>query len=172
MDIGALLLLFALLLLIALFVSWPFLEHTTVDAFGEEQTTSVLLTEKDRIMSALQELDFDHTLGKIPAEEYPIQRSNLLQRGADILRQLDDFTPTPSPRGRWDSAETRVETAVTAHRADEAVAHESPTDEDIEALIARKRGSLKDKVTGFCPQCGRPLLRSDSFCPQCGYALK
>jgi len=203
MDIGALFLLLALLILVALFVSRPFLEQQPAAALQEEHAASSLLAERDRILTALQELDFDHVLGKIPAEDYPVQRSSLLQRGAAILRQLDALTTSTalsassslfakhpseaSASGRGESAEDRLEAAVVARRADAAIelgSAKEAADEDVEALIAKRRASLKDKaagafvvsgafvVAGFCPKCGRPLLSSDSFCPQCGYALK
>ena len=43
------------------------------------------------MLTALSELDFDYTLGKIPEEDYPVQRTVLLQKGAGLLRQLDDL---------------------------------------------------------------------------------
>ena len=176
MDIGALFLLLALLILIALFVSRPFLERQPAATLQEEHAASSLLAERDRILTALQELDFDHALGKIPAEDYPLQRSSLLHRGAAILRQMDALTPSPSPAsGRGESAKERLETAIATRRADaaeEPASAKETTDEDLEALIAKRRASLKDKAAGFCPKCGRPILSTDSFCPQCGYALK
>jgi len=176
MDIGALFLLLALLILVALFVSRPFLERQPAAILQEEHVTSPLLAERDRILTALQELDFDYALGKIPAEEYPLQRNGLLQRGAAILRQLDVLTPSSSPiNGRGESEEDRLEAAIAARRVDAAARSDSAkeaTDEDVEALIAKRRASRKDKAAGFCPKCGRPILSSDSFCPQCGYALK
>ncbi len=191
MDIGALFLLLALLILVALFVSRPFLERQPTASLQEEHVTSSLLAERDRILTALQELDFDHALGKIPAEDYPIQRSSLLQRGAGILRQLDALTtstalsagsspfakhPSGAPAsGQGESAEECLEAAVATCRADataESASAKEAMDEDLEALIAKRRTSLKDKAAGFCPKCGRPILSSDSFCPQCGYALK
>jgi hypothetical protein len=184
MDIGALFLLLALLILVALFVLRPFLERQPADALQEEHVTSSLLAERDRILTALQELDFDHALGKIPAEDYPLQRSSLLHRGAAILRQLDALTTStalsagssPSPAsGRGESAKERLEKAIATRRADAAEKPASAietTDEDLEALIAKRRASLKDKAAGFCPKCGRPIMSTDSFCPQCGYALK
>jgi len=183
MDIGALFLLLALLILVALFVSRPFLERQPAASLQEEHVTSSLLAERDRILTALQELDFDHALGKIPAEDYPLQRNILLQRGAAILRQLDALTPSPFAKhpggapasGRGESAEERLEATVATRRADaaeEPASAKETTDEDLEALIAKRRASLKDKAAGFCPKCGRPNLSTDSFCPQCGYALK
>jgi hypothetical protein len=176
MDIGALFLLLALLILIALFVSRPFLERQPAATLQEEHAAMSLLAERDRILTALQELDFDHALGKIPAEDYPLQRSSLLHRGAAILRQLDALTPSPSPAsGRGESAKERLEKAIATRRADTAekpASAKETTDEDLEALIAKRRASLKDKAAGFCPKCGRPIMSTDSFCPQCGYALK
>jgi hypothetical protein len=191
MDIGAFFLLLALLMLIAVFVSRPFLERQPAATLQEEHAASSLLAERDRILTALQELDFDHGLGKIPAEDYPLQRSSLLQRGAAILRQLDALTtstalsagsspfakhPSGAPAsGRGESTKERLGTAIATRRADaaeEPASAKETTDEDLEALIAKRRASLKDKAAGFCPKCGRPNLSTDSFCPQCGYALK
>ncbi|MBU2610096.1 MAG: zinc ribbon domain-containing protein [Chloroflexi bacterium] len=155
MDIGVIFLLLALLVLIALFVARPFMQRAPAPQVEETHVVSELLAERDRILNALQEIDFDNTLGKIPAEDYPVQRTNLLQRGAAILRQLDVLSPLTSPVG------------VTGEEEDKEA-----TDEDLEALIAKRRAGLKDKSAGFCPKCGRPILISDSFCPQCGYALK
>jgi RNA polymerase-binding transcription factor DksA len=172
MDIGALFLLLALLILIALFVSRPFFVRQPAATLQEEHIASTLLAERDRILNALQELDFDYALGKIPAEDYPAQRGSLLQRGAAILRQLDALSPISGPE---ESAEDRLEADIASRRADAAVKSASvqaATDEDLEALIAKRRAVLKDKAAGFCPKCGHPILSSDSFCPQCGYALK
>jgi hypothetical protein len=189
MDIGALFLLLALLLLVALFVARPFLEPRAAAGAQDDLLASPLLTERDRVLTALQELDFDHTLGKIPAEEYPAQRASLLQHGADILRQLDELpSPARSHTGVLregagsdvKSAEARLAAAIASRRAEAAPPASSgeSLNEDVEALIAKRRAGLKDKasgafvVAGFCPQCGHPILGSDSFCPQCGYALK
>ena len=40
------------------------------------------------LLNALQELDFDHGLGKIPVEDYQPQRTLLLQRAANICDTL------------------------------------------------------------------------------------
>ncbi len=155
MDIGVIFLLLALLILIALFVTRPFMLRTPAAQVDDAHVVSALLAERDRILNALQEIDFDYTLGKIPAEDYPAQRAKLLQRGAAILRQLDAISPLSSPLGVRGEGEDK-----------------EATDEDLEALIAKRRAGLKDKAAGFCPKCGRPIFSSDSFCPQCGYALK
>ena len=93
MDIGSIFLILALLILVALFISRPFFESPPVKTEGltiqEEHDYSSLMAERDRILNALQELDFDHVLGKIPDEDYPPQRALLLQKGTEVLKQLD-----------------------------------------------------------------------------------
>jgi len=137
---------------------------------AESSEVSALKAERDRVINSLQELDFDHTLGKIPAEDYPGQRALLLQKGADVLRKLDELAPAPSSAL---NAVSRIEKATTAGRADSA--SKSPaaadSDDEIESMIAARRKEHKSKSAGFCPKCGKPVLVSDKFCPSCGKSL-
>lgn len=166
MEIGTIFLLLLVVILIALFVSQPFVGRIKrVSNKGQE--LSALLAEQDRILAALQELDFDQLLGKIPAEEYPVQRQELLARGADILRRLDEFQGA-----KPGSPEERIEASVASRRADAAAKRAALSDEELEELIAKRRAARKEKAGGFCPQCGKPVLLSDRFCPSCGKTLK
>ena len=183
MDLGSIFLILALLMLVALFIGRPFFEKQKAvrkrsQISGEDHEHSALLAERDRVLTALQELDFDHVLGKIPEEDYPLQRTLLLQQGADVLRKLDALEPEPQPA----DAEARLEAAIAARRADlQAVAVGSGNgrsrgvstavaspDDDLEVLLATRRRERKEKATGFCPKCGAPLQKSDRFCPRCG----
>ena len=170
MDIGAIFLLLALLILIALFVISPFMTRSPGHS-PEEHALSSLLAENERILDALQELDFDNTLGKIPAEDYPVMRRGLMQQGIAILRKLDETQPTDSNQ----DPESRLESAVAAHQRESSM-QPSPdsteADEDLEARIARHRSARKSKSAGFCTRCGNPVLLSDIFCPKCGRSLR
>ena len=74
MDLGSIFLIIALLMLVALYVAQPLVKRKSKIVSEEEQQRSALLAERDRILDALQELDFDHQLGKVPAKDYPGQR--------------------------------------------------------------------------------------------------
>src|SRR5687768_11424657 len=76
---------------VALFLYAPFLERRARRVSAEEHELSALLAERERAVNALQELDFDYKLGKVPEEDYPTQRLNLLQKGAEILKRLDEL---------------------------------------------------------------------------------
>lgn len=193
MEIGSLLLILALLMAVAWFIARPLFDRKTamVSALPDQQDheVSALMAERDRILDALQELDFDHALGKIPEEDYPIQRAALLQRGAATLRLIDELTEQASEA----DLESRIEAAVMARRTDGAqlavqsgdgnldeLGESAPSpatvgvleaDDEVEAILASRRRARQDKLSGFCPQCGRPVQKSDRFCPRCGKSL-
>ena len=182
MDIGSVLLLLALLVLIGLFIARPLLNPETVNATPEadqkEHELSTLLAERDRVLTALEELDFDNALGKIPSEDYAGQRARFVAQGADVLRQLDELNGDTSE----DEIERRIEEAIAARRITTSTAAETEAmpqpqpvlvdaDDEVEVQLAARRRSRQDKSAGFCPQCGRPVQQSDQFCPKCGNAL-
>lgn len=180
MELGAIFLILALLVLVGLFVSRPFMEsRRSFSISAEEHELSSLMAERDSLITALQELDFDHVLGKIPAEDYPNMRTALLGHAADVLRRIDEIEPQKNAAS---DAESRVEAAIAARRADASVAKlpdSAPSlvpmydeDDDLEDLIAARRAQRKEKSGGFCPNCGKPVLRSDRFCPSCGKAIR
>ena len=73
MELPALFTLLIVLLLVMYYVSRPLFSRTR-GARRDAPTHSHLLADRDRVLSAIQELDFDHTLGKIPADNYLSQR--------------------------------------------------------------------------------------------------
>jgi hypothetical protein len=168
MEITAILVSLALLILIAVYLYAPFVQGRARSVTEEEHELSALLAERDRVINSLQELDFDFKLGKIPAEDYPAQRASLLQTGADIMRKIDSIAPEPASAQDVDA---RIEKAIAARRADAPVATLEVSDDDIESMIAGRRKSRREKSSGFCPKCGKPVMVSDRFCPSCGKSL-
>jgi zinc-ribbon domain len=186
MDLGSIFLILGLLVLVALFIGRPFLEPSSVEMTQEEHEHSSLLAERDRVLNALMELDFDHTLGKIPEEDFPVQRAALMEYGVQVLKNLDAFQTGPV---RTD-VENRLEAAIASRRADAArglqpagnpAAGAQPVlnggpgrslalqpDDDLEAVIASRRRERPEIAGGFCPGCGRPVQKTDRFCPKCG----
>src|SRR5512134_4174506 len=98
---------------IGLYLYAPFLERRARRVTAEEHELSALLAERERTLSALQELDFDYKLGKVPEEDYPIQRTNLLQKGAAVLKRIDELTLPPARSGR----EAEIEHAIASRRS-------------------------------------------------------
>jgi rubrerythrin len=164
MELGSIFLVLAVLMIIGMYLYAPFIERTNYVDIREDHEISGLKAERDRVINTLQELDFDFKLGKIPAEEYPEQRNLLLQKGAEVLRQLDILSSTAplSPN----TEEARIEKAV-ASKTNSPIKN----DDEIEAQIAQHRKQMIGKSSGFCPKCGKPVLVTDRFCPSCGKSL-
>lgn len=161
MQLVAILFSLGILLFIALYLYAPFLERRARRVTAEEHEVSSLLAERERVLTALQELEFDNNLGKVPEEDYPAQRAALVQKGAEVLRRLDELAPKKD--------DDPIERAVQARRKKQS----APTvsDDDIESLVSKRRQSRRTKSAGFCPKCGRSVLAADKFCPSCGKAL-
>jgi len=103
MELTAIFFSLAVLILVCMFRYAPFMEKRCRPVTEEEHDLSALMAERDRVINSLQELDFDFKLGKIPDEDYPVQRASLLQKGADILRKIDSLASSlPSERGAGD----------------------------------------------------------------------
>ena len=150
---------------VALYLYAPFLERRARRVSAEEHELSTLLAERERAVNALQELDFDHKLGKVPEEDYPTQRLNLLQKGAEILKRIDELT-LPRPLS---SEDVHIEQAIASRHTQAAAS--SLTDDELESLILKRRKGRITKTAGFCPNCGKAVMVSDKFCPSCGKVL-
>ncbi|HEX2697150.1 MAG TPA: zinc ribbon domain-containing protein [Anaerolineales bacterium] len=159
MDLGAILLLIALLSGVGFYLAAPLLNQRVRRSTEETQETSSLMAERERVINALQELDFDFKLGKIPEEDYPTQRAELLQKGAEVLKKLDTIALISAPSQALEQRDDRNQAL-------------SLSDDEIESMLAARRKARKTTSVGFCPKCGKPVLATDHFCPNCGKALK
>ena len=177
MDIGSIFLILALLVPVVIYLSRPLLETSPTMDGHSDQDISALLARRDQVVAAIQDLDDDYNLGKVPEDTYPLQRSALLENGAVILRQIDAYQlsdPNPAPEDRLEAAIvarrlTLETTSVPAKKNGNAVP--PVPDDELEQLIASRRRTMSEKASGFCPKCGRPVHASDRFCPKCGATL-
>lgn len=168
MELTAIFFSLAVLILVGMYLYAPFMDRRARNVTEEEHELSALMAERDRVINSLQELDFDFKLGKVPEEDYPAQRASLLQKGAEVLKQIDTLAPQLTSA---QDTEARLEKAIAARRADAAVATTEVSDDDLEAMIAARRKGRREKSAGFCPRCGKPVMVTDRFCPACGKSL-
>jgi hypothetical protein len=169
--ISSLLLLLIVIVLILLFVTRPLTSRWRTEVEGN-QVLSTLLAEHDRVLNSLKELDFDYSLGKIPAEAYPVQRAYLVQQGAELLREIDRLAPAlEAVPSLASNRKDQVEAILFARRTRQATSAVTGEDE-VENFVAKRRKIRTVKSGMFCSQCGRPLSNSEHFCPNCGHPIQ
>jgi hypothetical protein len=135
--------------MVGAYIARPLLREREVEVSEKRQELSVLEAERDRILSALQELELDSTMGKIPPDDYQASRQEWMVRGARVLRQIDEIT-----------------LSAPLHMAERRSDREMEM--ELESAVARLRGEQGEAVGGFCGQCGEPLVAGDRFCSHCG----
>ncbi|OGO48150.1 MAG: hypothetical protein A2Z30_08030 [Chloroflexi bacterium RBG_16_64_43] len=168
MDVAALLTALAVLILVAIFLAQPLLGQRP-GAPGRAAGVSSWEAEVDRTIETLRELDFDRALGKIPEDEYPVRRQELVAQGADQLRRLDEARGTTgrAPGGR----EQALEREIAVRRAPRAE-RDAALEDEIRARRVLPAPNGATRKAGFCPACGTPVQVGDKFCPHCGTALR
>ncbi len=159
MEAGAILLLAAVVLGVLFFILRPFFGlgyhgEQEADFSVAEHQRSALLAERDRLITALAELDFDNRLKKIPTEDYALTRSDLLHETARVLRKLDEMEGLPYPE-------------MGSSPADEPLG-----EIEIERLLAERRKAQAASSSRLkCLACGAEVTGADKFCGSCGARL-
>jgi zinc ribbon protein len=145
MDAVSILFAVGLAVLVGVFIAGPLLGDSRDRAPGADDITSAWRAERESLLTALRELDFDQATGKVADEDYAPQRAALVTRGVAILQQLDALAEKPA-----DSVEAQLETAVR---------------------VVRARLSGMESTRLACPRCGAPHQANDRFCAKCGAPL-
>jgi hypothetical protein len=156
MTLGSAFLIIALFLFVVAFVARPLTTGAGLHVTEAERHLSELLAARDHTLSSLADLEMDKLLEKIPPEDYDVERAELLQEGADILREIDVLA------GEGISEAAAVIDAQTDPPDTEAA---------LEAAVARLRSPGEKPSGKFCPQCGKPVVANDRFCSHCGTEL-
>jgi hypothetical protein len=152
-----------MLILTAAFIARP-LAAGEGRAVGEsERRLSALAAKQDQILAFLGELDADFAMGKILPEDHRQQRSEWLTRGAGVLKEIDELRAVPERS----ALEAHLEEEVARLRAGLGGETTSDPEARLESEVAHLRGKL-GATSGFCGNCGRPLISGDRFCSHCG----
>lgn len=145
MDLASVLVVAAMFVLAAAFISRPLARGEGRAVDEGERRLSALYAEHDQILSLLYELDADHAMGKILPEDYRRQRAERLARGAEVLKEIDSF----------------------GGMAAAPVGPDGDLEAQLEREVSRIRQTLGSEAS-YCGQCGNGLTAGDRFCSRCG----
>jgi hypothetical protein len=124
-------LVFFLLLLsgVAVLVAMPLLRReseTGAESLHIQKQRERLLAYYERVLTNLRDLDEDHATGKMPDEDYAVEREDWMQRGIEVLKTLD----------------TLDEHSVIPESIHDEAAVDEAIDDAIEAAIAARRKAM------------------------------
>ena len=163
MEIGAILFSLAMILLVAAYVLQPFAKSERGVHRDINRRLSALQAERDRVLDSIQEMDTDHSMGKVDQEDYRRQRLALTLEGAEILRKIDELQTAPGTeldRKTQETKEMELEAAV-AHRRGISSLASSPLTK-----------SNSNSGEGSCRECGEGISHGDRYCANCGVTLE
>jgi uncharacterized protein involved in exopolysaccharide biosynthesis len=156
MDLGSLFVILAVFAVAAAFIARPLVERHGSDISSDERRISALKAERDQVLDSILEAEMDQVMGKLSPEDFQSQRTALVGRGAQLLKEL---------------AELEGEGGDLRPGFEEARPVEGEAEWDLEEEVKRLRRSAAPADDGFCGRCGKPVLSSDRFCTHCGASL-
>ena len=171
MSIAALLIGLALLILTIPFVAGPIINERREKKFlTDEPEEEEMQTRYQQILLALRDLDFDHQLGVVSDEDYPVLRAQLLAEAAQARTAVELDT------AEKETLDAQIEAAILARRSPAAKTAATGN------LTCRHCGEPLDagdkfcaicgaQTADFCPQCDRRIDPDDKFCAGCGLNL-
>ena len=153
MEIGAILFSLAMILLVAAYVLQPLSSSERSGYRDTSRELSALQAERDRVLDSIQEIEMDHSMGKVSEEDYQHQRGSLVLEGAGILRHIDELQSDGAP----DESAMELEAAVAQLRGKSSVSGSQRNE---------------DEANPECPTCGQSNYHGDRFCSNCGATLE
>lgn len=94
MEAGSILFGLAMVILVGAYLAGPLSVPSQRRIGGADGELSTLISERERLLDAILELDADLGLGKLGDESYQQQRRALALQGAQVLRRLDELQGT------------------------------------------------------------------------------
>lgn len=149
MDLGSILIGMSLAIVVAAYIVKPLIQHEGHLVTEVDRHLSELQAERDRVLSRIQELDMDFTMGKLLEADYHFLRDELVLRGAQVLKELEAEAGT-------DIADSQV----------------ARLEDEIEASVANIRTKGDPEAIEFCTSCGERLQPGDRFCTHCGTLVR
>ncbi len=161
------------------YVLWPLLSRAAPDVPIEDDRLTELISRKDGVLVAIKDLEFDHQVGKLSAEDYERFNARLRQQAIGYLQQIDKLAPQSAHLD--ETLEVEIARLRKTRTAPVAVNGKSapvatPAAAQVAAPAASTAPALAPAVAApageapvrFCTNCGQALAPQHKFCANCG----
>jgi hypothetical protein len=151
MTMTSLFIVLLIFILSGIFIMRPFFVKSDFSGRSSSSIHDSLIAERERLLSAIEELDLELELTKISAEEHSRNRDLLLAEAAEVIKKLDKKKKTGKKKKHTPALEESVD--------------------DLEKMITARRKEIQKEKTRSCPACGEGIKQGDQFCSNCGESL-
>jgi hypothetical protein len=159
MQISSILIGILLLVISVAYVILPFRQKRQ-KARGPLKHADHLPGQREAVLSALRDLDFDFKTGKVGEEDYQPLRAQLLAEAARYMEEEE-------------KGEDRLEQMIQARRTGKRQGHACPRCEspvrDGQRFCSKCGCELSNEL---CPSCGKKIQFGDVFCSSCGNQIQ
>jgi len=118
-----------------------------------------LREQKERLLTTLKDLEFEHNAGKLSDVDYERVRADDMAQVADIMTRLDELTGKKASSKAPVKAEEPTDAPLTCSACQQG----NPS----EAKFCLSCGS-RFKTSVECPECRKTLPAEAKFCIDCG----
>jgi len=140
------------------FVSLPFRKKHLKSV--KTVKTQVQAEQRETVLSALRDLDFDFKTGKVSEEDYTPLRTRLLIEAAQYIEQ--EMEQDEKLEAMIQSRHASRQESVKCDRCGSSI--------EADQHFCAKCGSAVSHE--LCPHCGRKIRAGDLFCSSCGNRLE
>lgn len=138
--------LFAIILASVAFVALPYFRKKAVAPVGMAKKNGQLAdlyTRRDNLLAAIKEIEFDHAMGKISAEDFTDMNARYRQDAVTVLKRIDALN--------------------SGNGATQKSSRAQKLEAELQTLRAQQK---RDGVC--CSACGAAIVAHDRFCSHCG----
>ncbi|MEK6223327.1 MAG: zinc ribbon domain-containing protein [Thermodesulfobacteriales bacterium] len=120
--------------------------------------------QKEALFSAIRDIDFDYSLGKLSKEDYEELKSKYKLEAAGVLKEMDQTQKQSGTRG----PDYELEQEISSYRKTDNVIEDKNIEEEISAFRSTSNKTDKEHK---CSECGNEYSSEDMFCSKCGAKL-
>jgi len=167
---------------VAIYISLPFFRRTVdKESDNPEMLTNIsedpavqklktLENQKDTLYSAIKDIEFDFSLGKLSAEDFQELNTKYKIEAAGVLKEIDSLSSNNEKEFLDSKLDSKIEQEILSYRKSRGT-NES-LENDLEREIAAFRAANKTSGSYVCSQCGAEYGEEDAFCSKCGVKLQ